>query len=102
MCPLPPDKQAENKFPCGFADGLLIAHQTSGAEVPGSNSTSPTESHNHPDALQDHCVIMYRKTQGREGNLPLRQKKILKQFFTFKILRFSKSSMKQTIAIVSK
>ena len=33
--------------------------------------------HNDPDALQDYCEIMYcRKSQGREGNLPLRQKKI--------------------------
>ena len=31
-----------------------------------------------PDALQDHCVIM-EKTQCREGNLPLRQKKIFKK-----------------------
>ena len=29
-----------------------------------------------PDVLQDHCVIMFKKTQGMEGNLPLRQKKI--------------------------
>ena len=31
-------------------------------------------SHNDPDALQDHCVY-YRKSQGRGGNPPLRQKK---------------------------
>ena len=33
---------------------------------------------NNPDALQDHFVIMYKrkKPQGREGNLPLTQKKI--------------------------
>ena len=32
---------------------------------------------NDPDALQDHFVIMYKrkKPQGREGNLPLTQKK---------------------------
>ena len=30
--------------------------------------------HNDPDALQDHCAIM-KKTQVREGNLPLRSKK---------------------------
>ena len=28
--------------------------------------------HNDSDALQDHCVIQCRKTQNREGNLPLR------------------------------
>ena len=29
-------------------------------------------SHNDPDALQDHCLIMYsRKSQNSEGNLPL-------------------------------
>ena len=33
--------------------------------------------HNDPDALQDHCELS-RKSQGREGNLPLRQKKIKK------------------------
>ena len=35
----------------------LAAHQTSGAEVPGSNPVS-TVYHNDPDALQDLCVIM--------------------------------------------
>ena len=30
---------------------------------------------NDPDAMQDHCVIhLCRKSQAREGNLPLRQK----------------------------
>ena len=37
-------------------------------------------SHNESDALQDHCVIMYRKTQGREWETyPLRQEHGLKQ-----------------------
>ena len=52
---------------CG---GSLVAHQTSGAEVPGSNPTSTT---------MMRCRIIVkksRKSQGREGNLPLRQKKI--------------------------
>ena len=40
-------------------------------------------SHNDPDALQDHCVIML-KPQGREGNIPLRQKKIEKKMETTK------------------
>ena len=32
-------------------------------------------SHNDPDALQDHWVIMYEKISGfREGNLPPRKK----------------------------
>ena len=36
--------------------------------------------HNDTEALQDHCVMCnnVEKTQGREGNLPLRQKKIFK------------------------
>ena len=33
-------------------------------------------SHNDPDVLQDHCIIQSRKSQGREGNLPLRLNKI--------------------------
>ena len=52
---------------CG---GWLVAHQTSGAEVPGSNPASPT-------MILMRCriiVIKYRKSQGRKGNLPLRQK----------------------------
>ena len=32
-------------------------------------------SHNDPDALQDHCAIMYKISRGRKGSLPLRQKK---------------------------
>ena len=67
---------------CSFGDvvgssrrcgGSLVPHQTSGAEVPGSKSGI---SHNDPDALQDHCVIKKENTEGRERNLPLRQKKI--------------------------
>ena len=42
----------------------MAVHQTSGAEVPGSNPASPTGS----------LCNNVKKTQGREGNLPLRQK----------------------------
>ena len=33
-------------------------------------------SHNDPEAQQDHCVEKCRKTQRREGNLPIQKKKI--------------------------
>ena len=38
--------------------GSLVARQTSVVEVPGSNQAS-TSMINDPDALQDHCVILY-------------------------------------------
>ena len=50
--------------------GSLVARQTSWAEVPGFESGIY---HHDPDALQDHCVILL-KSQGRGGNLHLRQK----------------------------
>ena len=56
----------------------MLACQTSEAEVPGSNPASPT-------MTQMRCRIIVnnvdRKSQAREGNLPLRQKKIkIKKF----------------------
>ena len=47
---------------CGF----LLVHQTSGALVPGSNLASITK-------ILQHISNNVNKTQGREGNLPLRQ-----------------------------
>ena len=38
-------------------------------------------SRNDPDALQDLCNNVCIQAQDREGNLPLRQKKIFKQNF---------------------
>ena len=52
----------------------MVAHQTSGAEVRGSNPTSPIK-------ILMCCriiVLSCGKTQGREEDLPLRQKKIKK------------------------
>ena len=57
---------------CG---GSLEAHQTSGAEVPGSNPASTTMI-----LMRCRIIVKYsRKSRGREGNLPLRQKKYLKK-----------------------
>ena len=47
---------------CGF----VLVHQTSGALVPGSNLASITK-------ILQHISNNVNKTQGREGNLPLRQ-----------------------------
>ena len=55
--------------------GSLVVHQTSGAEVPGSNPASTT-------MILMRCRIIVkksRKSQGREGNLPQRQKEIYKK-----------------------
>ena len=59
---------------CG---GSLLVHQTSEAEVPGSNPASPT-------MILMRCRIIVnnvQKSQGREGNLPLGQKKIIKKYY---------------------
>ena len=53
----------------------MLVHQTSEAEVPGSNPASPT-------MILMRCRIIVnnvQKSQGREGNLPLGQKKIIKK-----------------------
>ena len=56
-------------------DGSLMAHQTSGAEVPGSNPASLTMILMRCRIIVSNC----RQSQGREGNLPLRQKQIDKE-----------------------
>ena len=56
----------------------MVAHQTSGAEFPpGSNPASPT-------MILMRCRIIVsscRKSQGREGSLPLRHEKAQKKLF---------------------
>ena len=59
---------------CG---GSLIAHQTSGAEVPGSN---PASTHLVPQwSWCGAGSLCKKKSQGREGDLPLRQKKDIRK-----------------------
>ena len=56
--------------------GSLEAHQNSGVEVPGSNPASPT-------MILMRCRITTkkcRKSQSKEGNLPLRKKRKKKKF----------------------
>ena len=48
----------------------MVAHQTSGVEVPGSNSAFLTMI-----LMRYRIIIIVNKSQGREGNLQLRQKK---------------------------
>ena len=45
-------------------------------------------SHSDPDALQDHCGDVSRKSQGREGNLPLRQKGSINKYVQHFISQF--------------
>ena len=57
-------------------------HQTSEAEVPGSNPASPT-------MILMRCRIIVnnvQKSQGRERNLPLGQKKDIKKVDKFTLL----------------
>ena len=75
-------------FRPNFCGGSLLALQTSQAEVPGSNPASPT-------MILMRCRIIVNnveKSQGRQGNLPLRQKKDLKKYKKWPALFYMKFS----------